>query len=138
MKLGRGFKALLLWTSALLYATGLAVWALAKLFLVDNGYGPEPSPWKTPALHAHSVLGLLFLVLFGYLWSAHVEPGLRQKKKRLSGWTMLASCGVLFLTVPLLFYATGEALRSGAAAAHTWLGAIVLAPFLLHLRAKKI
>jgi len=138
MKLGRRFKTLLLACSALLYASGLAVWIAATLLWVDNGYGPEPSPWKAPLLHAHSVAGLVFLALFGYLWSAHVEPGLRQKKKRRSGLTMLGAFAVMFATVPPLFYATGEPTRAAAAAVHTWLGALLLAPFLLHLRAKKL
>ncbi|MDE2142571.1 MAG: hypothetical protein KGJ84_09190 [Elusimicrobia bacterium] len=137
MKLGRRFKSVLLWTSALLYASGLAVWALARWFTTDEGYGPQPSPWKPSVLHAHSVAGLFFLILFGYLWSAHVEPGLKQRKKKKSGVILLACFGILFATVPLLFYAVGETTRSGAAFVHTWLGAILLAPFLLHLRSKR-
>ena len=134
MKLTRGFKAALLGVSLLLYATGLAAWALATLARVDDGYGGlQASPWRPPVLHAHSVAGLVFLVLFGYLWSVHVEPGLKQRKKRRSGLALLAALGVLFLTVPLLFYASGENVRFGAAATHTWLGAVALAPFLLHL-----
>lgn len=136
MKLGRTFKPLLLATTAALYATGVAVWALDKAFRVETEYGPEPSAWKSPALHAHSAIGLLFLILFGYLWSVHIEPGLKQKKKRASGWTLLSVFGVLFATVPLIFYATGDATRAAAAAVHTWLGAALIVPFLVHLRAK--
>lgn len=138
MKLGRGFKALLLWSSALLYATGAAVWVLAKWFSVDEGYGLQPSPWRPLVLHAHSVLGLAFLGFFGYLWSAHIEPGLRQKKKRRSGLTVLWSFLILFLTVPVLFYAVGETTRAWTAALHTWLGAALLAPFLWHLNSKRV
>lgn len=137
MKLDRRFKALLLWTCAALYATGLAAWALASFFKIDQGYGPEPSPWKPWALHAHSVAGLFFLVLFGYLWRAHVEPGLRHKKKKASGLALIAAFAVLFLTVPGLFYLTGESARAWTAAVHTWLGAAVLAPFLFHLNSKR-
>ena len=137
MKLGRRFKPLLLWTSALLYITGIAAWILASHFRIDTGYGLEPSPLKPWFLHAHSVAGLFFLVLFGYLWSAHVEPGLKHQKKKKSGLTVLVALLVLFATVPLLFYVTGESARAWTAAIHTWLGAIVLAPFLFHLRSKR-
>lgn len=136
MKLDRWFKAVLLWTSAFLYMSGLAAWALARWFQTDQGFGPEPSPLKPWALHAHSVAGLGFLVLFGYLWRAHIEPGLRRRKKKRSGLTMIAVLGVLFATVPLLFYLTGEQARAATAAVHTWLGAAALAPFLYHLRSK--
>ena len=137
MKLGPRFKALLLGTSAVLYMTGLAVWLLASRFQVQGEYGLEPSPFKPWFLHAHSVAGLVFLVLFGYLWKDHVEPGLARRKKKRSGLTLVASIGVLFATVPLLFYLTGDAPRAWTAAVHTWLGAILLAPFLFHLRSKR-
>lgn len=137
MKLGRGFKPVFLWTSFFLYATGLAAWALATHFQIDTGYGLEPSPMKSRVLHAHSVAGFLFLALFGYLWHAHVEPGLRHQKKKLSGLTLVGALAALFLTVPLLFYLTGEAPRAWTAAIHTWLGAALLAPFLFHLRSKR-
>ncbi|HXT01209.1 MAG TPA: hypothetical protein VN915_11075 [Elusimicrobiota bacterium] len=136
MKLGPRFKALLLWTSAILYITGLAVWLIASRFQVQGEYGPEPSPLKLPILHAHSVAGLVFLVLFGYLWRDHVEPGLKRSKKKRSGLTLIAALAVLFATVPMLFYLTGDAPRAWTAAVHTWLGAILLAPFVYHLRSK--
>ena len=137
MKLGPRFKALLLWTSAILYMSGLAVWLLASSrFQVQGEYGPEPSPLKPWFLHAHSIAGLLFLVLFGYLWRDHVEPGLKRSKKKRSGLTLVAALAVLFATVPMLFYLTGDSARAWTAAVHTWLGAILLAPFLFHLRSK--
>jgi hypothetical protein len=137
MKLGARFKTAFLLTSGFLYISGLAAWLLARYFLVDQGYGAEPSLLKPWALHAHSVAGFLFLVLFGYLWRAHVEPGLKHRKKKRSGLTMIAFLGVLFATVPLLFYLTGETARAWTAAVHTWLGAAALAPFLYHLRSKR-
>lgn len=137
MKLSPRFKAVLLRTSAFLYMTGLAAWLLASRFQSDQGYGLEPSPLKPWFLHAHAVAGFLFLALFGYLWHAHVEPGLKHRKKKLSGLTLLAALGILFATVPLLFYLTGESERAWTAAVHTWLGAAVLAPFLFHLRSKR-
>ncbi|MFI5350283.1 MAG: hypothetical protein ACHQ2Z_12115 [Elusimicrobiota bacterium] len=138
MKLGGRFKAALLWTSALLYASGIAAWALATRFQTAGEYGPEPSPLKPWFLHAHSVAGLAFLVLFGYLWHAHIEPGLKHQKKKPSGLTLLAALAVLFATVPLLFYLTGESARAWTATLHAWLGAALLAPFLFHLRSKRI
>ena len=139
MKLGRRFKTALLWTSAILYATGIAAWALAATRFQTNGdYGPEPSPLKPLLLHAHSVAGLVFLGLFGYLWHAHIEPGLGRQKKKRSGLTLVAALAVLFSTVPLLFYLAGEEPRAWTAAVHTWLGAALLAPFLYHLRSKGV
>jgi hypothetical protein len=137
MKLEPRFKTVLLGTSAFLYMSGLAAWVFARWFLIDQGYGAEPSPFKAWALHSHSVAGFVFLGLFGYLWRAHVEPGLKHRKKKRSGLTLIAVLAVLFATVPLLFYLTGESARAWTAAVHTWLGAAVLAPFLYHLRSKK-
>lgn len=136
MKLPPRLKTALLSSVAALYATGVAVWVLASRFQVDRGLGPEPSPWRTPLLRAHAVVGLAFLPLFGYLWAAHVEPGLRRRKRRRSGLGLLASFLVLFATVPLLYYASGETARAWTVGAHSWLGAALLAPLLLHLRAR--
>lgn len=137
MKLGRRFETILLATSALLYATGLAVWALGwPSFQTDQGFGPEPLPVRLAALHAHSVSGLFFLILFGYLWRAHVEPGLDQRKRRRTGLSLLSFLAVLFLTTPMIFYLTDAGARSWAATVHAWAGAFVLAPFLAHLYAK--
>jgi amino acid transporter len=77
-------------------------------------------------------------VLFGYLWRAHIEPGLQRRKKKVSGLAVLAVLGVLFATVPGLFYLTGETARAATAAVHTWLGAAALAPFLYHLYSKRV
>ncbi len=137
MKLEPGFKRLLLSATGLLYLSGLGVWLLATRFQTDSDYGPEPLPLKTSVLHLHSVVGLVFLGLFGYLWSVHIEPGLKQRKKIRSGWALLSAFIVLFLTVPALFYATHASTRAAASLVHTWLGAILLAPFLIHWRAKR-
>lgn len=134
MKLTPAFKAVLLSLIGAIYATGAAVWVLARWFQTDAGYGAEPSPWKVPVLHAHSVAGLAFLPVAGYLWGEHIEPVLRQRKKRSSGWVLVGSFGVLMATVPFLFYATGEGVRASASFVHTWLGALVLAPLAVHLR----
>ncbi|MBI3566531.1 MAG: hypothetical protein HY079_15155 [Elusimicrobia bacterium] len=137
MKLSPRFKAVLLGLTAAIYASGAAVWVLARWFQADAGYGLEPSPWKVPVLHAHSVAGLAFLPIVGYLWKTHIEPVLAQRKKRRSGWVLVGSFGAVIATVPFLFYATDAGTRSAAAAIHTWLGALVLAPLVLHLRPRR-
>lgn len=137
MKLSKRFKAVLLGAGAALYATGVAVLILSSRFEVDRGFGPEPAPARAPLLHAHAVVGLAFLVLFGCLWSEHIEPGLKKRKRRRSGLALLAAFGILFATVPLLYYASGEAARAWTAAVHTWLGAALLAPFLIHASARR-
>jgi hypothetical protein len=134
VKLGRRFKPLLLWTSGALYATGLAAWLLVSRFQVDRGYGPEPRPARLWALHAHSVTGLLFLGLFGYLWRVHLEPGIGRPRRRPSGLLLAGALALLFLTVPLLFYAAGAAARAWTVRLHEWLGALLPLPFLLHRR----
>jgi hypothetical protein len=40
--------------------------------------------------------------------------------------------------VPLLFYLTGEEARAWTAAVHTWLGAALLAPLLVHLNSQRV
>jgi hypothetical protein len=136
MKLGKRFKSIFLWSTAVLYITGVSVWILEHYFKIDTGYGFEPPALKAWALHAHSIVSFLFFVLFGYLYRAHIEPGLKKRKKKFSGLLLAGSLTLLFLTVPMMFYMTGASTRAWVGFIHTWLGAVLLAPFLIHLRPK--
>lgn len=133
MKLFYPFKGFLISFMLVLYVTGVVVFLLSRWFLVDRGFGPEPSVWKLSVLQIHSIVGLGFIFLFGYLWPTHIVPGWRRRRKRLTGFLMTAACVILLLTVPLLFYATQEAVKSAAVWLHTYLGLGAVLPLLAHM-----
>ncbi len=134
MKIRQGFKAFLYVSLLGLYLSGVLVWILNTWFQRDQGLGLEPSVYATPSLHIHSILGLWFLILFGYLFHSHVLPGLRRKKKIKSGWLLLIVCIVLILTVPGLFYLTNETAKSITSLIHIYIGLSSLLIFGIHLR----
>ncbi len=116
-----------------LYFSGVAVYILKGWLQVDRGMGPEPRSWQITSLQAHSIFGLLFLFLFGYLWATHVLPGWRRRRRLKTGISMVAVCLVLFVTVPFLFYASHEGLKSSMVWVHTYFGLASLLPFAVHL-----
>lgn len=136
MKVFQPFKAILLTTLALLFATGALVFVYSQWLRVDRGLGPEPRPEQITILQVHSIAGLLFLALFGYLWATHVLPGWRRRRRVKTGVVLTLTCVLLFLTVPLLFYASNEEVKGWAAWIHTYLGLISLLPFVAHLQAR--
>ena len=132
MKIARPIRYSLYFASAALFATGAYVWATGIWFQIDSGFGLGPPAARSTALQAHGVFGLGFLILFGYLLSSHVRPGLRGRKRRTSGWTLLSAIGVLIVTTPILYYASNETLKDWASRTHSWVGLACALPFALH------
>ncbi len=133
MKLFQPFKSILLAAMLILYVSGVAVFVYKEWLQVDLGMGPEPQGIQITALQAHSIVGLVFLMLFGYLWATHVLPGWRRRRRLKTGISMATMCIVLFVTVPFLFYASHEGLKASMVWIHTYLGLASLIPFAAHL-----
>jgi len=133
MKLFQPFKAIFLSVLFWLYASGAVVYVLAGWFKKDLGMGPEPRPAQILTLQLHSISGLLFLVFFGYLWATHIMPGWRRRRRVKTGILMAAICIALFISVPVLFYASNEGVKGAAVWIHTYLGLAFVLPFAAHL-----
>lgn len=129
-----GAKITLLLVAVALYLSGLLTWIFDHWFFINLGFGPEPRPARTWWLHAHSVIGIGFLILFGYLIHSHLRPGWKRRKRRLSGTVLTCFLGLLILTVPFLFYASDDWLKAFAGWLHTYIGIAGLMPFLVHWR----
>ena len=132
MKLTKRFKTAFYPTLLGLYATGVGTWIYGKWFSIDRGYGLEANPTGITLLHVHSVIGLWFLLTFGYLWHCHIERAWKSRKKRTSGVMLLTPILLLFITVPGLFYLTDEKLKEFTSAVHTYVGLFVALPFFFH------
>lgn len=133
MKLFQPFKAIFLISLALLYVTGLFVYVMSGWFRIDQGMGLEPHPLQLTSLHLHSILGLFFLVCFGYLWATQILPGWRRRQKRRTGGAMTAICILLIVTVPFLFYAMHEDIKTVAVWIHTYMGLLAVVPLIVHM-----
>ena len=137
MKIHSNFKRTLMITFAALYLSGLVVWVLQTWFMADHGFGLEKPAQTVWFLRGHSIVGLWFLIVFGYLFRSHIQPALRSRASRPSGYFLLALFAILILTVPGLFYLVNEGLRNSTAAVHTYCGVFILLPFVFHSVAKK-
>ena len=87
---------------------------------------------RTYWLQLHSVIGLWFLALFGYLFHSHVRPAWRRRRKLKTGTSFTAVLIFLCATVPGIFYFSNEVLKNYTAAAHTYVGLFAIAFFLFH------
>jgi hypothetical protein len=120
-----------------LYVSGVAVWVMQTFMQRDHGFGLQAPPQTLDILHIHSIIGLWFLLVFGYLFRAHIETGWRSKMKRRSGVLLTAPFLILFATVPGLFYLVDEKWKSTTSFIHTYLGLILVVPFFIHYFTKK-
>jgi len=130
MKIKRLFKLNLAVTFAALYATGFLYWWLVS----RHPRTPDTDPVAAGPffLRSHAILGLWSLILFGYLYRSHIQPGLKTARRRLSGFTTLAACATLIITVPGLFYIVNEEQKASVAALHTYLGLAFIVPVFTH------
>ena len=137
MKLSRRFKVVLLLTLALMYSSGVLTWALSYWFLSHTEFGDEPSASRTPALQIHSVVSLWFMVVYGYLFHAHIEPSWRKRRRRKSGGLLTGMLAFLIVTVPGLFYLTDERAKHYLAWVHTYVGLTLVLVFVFHYYARE-
>ncbi len=136
MKISRPFKLILYATLIVLYAAGALNWALHMWFPVDHGFGPEPTVTEIFSLRVHGLVGMWFLIVFGYLFHSHVFPALQGGRKLKTGYTLLLFVAVLSITTPGLFYLSVDSYRAIAAWIHTYAGLIAAVPFFVHLLLK--
>src|ERR1035437_8044871 len=99
MKLKRRFKYILLLTLSTMYVSGLITWIMTHWFLIDSGFGNEPSPFRLFWLQMHSVIGLWYLILFGYMFHAHVRPSWKKGRRIKTGVALTSVLIILCATV---------------------------------------
>jgi hypothetical protein len=128
------------WVYAILasaYVTGVA-WIVLHYGIVgeqalDDAWDIAQS-WM---LRAHGAAAMLTLVAVGSMLAIHVPSGWRLRQNVSSGIFMLALMGLLTLTGWLLYYVSGESLRTWSSWLHMAVG--VAAPLVLvwHLAHEK-
>jgi hypothetical protein len=118
---------------ALLFASGIAWWALARWGEVETEFGPGPHPLLPWLLRLHGAAAMLTLFLVGYLTPIHALRAWRARLNRTSGIGLVAALAVLTLSGWLLYYAGSEPVREVASASHVWLGWALPAIVVLHV-----
>ena len=113
------FSALGLWITG-------AVWLLAHYFFRDaDNLAALVHPAEPWSMKIHGGLAMLFLIVMGSLATIHMRLGWRRKKNRISAAALLAFIGTLMLSGYLLYYASGESLRSWMSVFH-WVAGLAL------------
>lgn len=132
MKMTAKLKLTLFFSLIILFLSGVLTWVLETAFQTEGPFGAEPPHSRIWWLDLHSVTGLWFLAIFGYLLHSHIEPCWRRRRHIKSGLLLTGGIVILFLTVPWLFYATDETTKQWAKWIHNYLGLIMPIPFFIH------
>jgi hypothetical protein len=127
----RIWKAALYAVLATSWLTGTTWFALHRWVRIEGDFGEEHSPWEPVLLKIHGASAMLMMVYFGYLLATHVPIGLRSKRNRLLGRTLVYAIGFMIVTAYGLYYLGGEGFRDVVSWAHTAVGFSL--PFVLGL-----
>lgn len=98
-------------TVVLLTISGLA-WLVAHFFLRPvTEFGESVSPFEPWSMKLHGAVAMALLFLLGSMLNNHIRRGLRARRNRGTGWSMVAITTVLVLTGYGLYYLAGESSR---------------------------
>jgi hypothetical protein len=114
----RGFY-FIFWT---LFATGSAIWFFDRWVRVPGAFGEEHSSAQPWIARAHTLSAYGMMVVFGYLLHSHVRPGLKGKRSKPSGISMISVFAILAASSLPVLYAGEGATRNVSSWLHIYLG----------------
>jgi hypothetical protein len=121
-----------------LWATFAALWGSGCIWLTlhlgfekQTEFGPVPSPWEAPVVHAHGWLAVAGVFLLGWIGGNHVLERWSARRNRRSG-LMLAAAALLLIISGYALYYTTDRLQSVAAVLHEVLGCAAILLALAH------
>ncbi len=118
----------------LLWITG-GGWLIAHFFFQQSSdFGTQPSGWEPALLHAHGILAVGGVFMFGWIASRHMAERWNQSDGRVSGLTLAAATAILVISGYLLYYIADERFNLAIASTHEVLGVLALAFALIHWR----
>jgi hypothetical protein len=120
--------ALLLWISG-------CGWMIAHFFFQQrNDFGEQPSGWEPSLLHAHGMLAVGGVFIFGWIASRHIAERWNESDNRVSGLTLAAATAILVISGYLLYYVADERSNLAIASIHEVLGVLALVFAQIHWR----
>jgi len=96
---------------AISFVTGVLFFVLKTWFLVEGDFGLEKHPWQFPLLKIHAASAFSIILLYGALWSTHVQFGWRSKRSRYTGVAICSVIGLQLISAYLLYYLSDQAVR---------------------------
>lgn len=133
VRLSRRISVALLAILGVLWVSGIFWLLLHYVFAVSGEFGVVRHPLETPTVSVHGVFALLALFVLGWFTGRHANLA-ASRRRRLSGWLLIALLGVLVVSGCAQFFLTSEAWQSGVAIAHEVAGVALLLPVLVHGR----
>jgi len=113
----------------LAYGSGLVLFILSRWIRVTTIVGEQHLPMERWIRVGHSTLTYFVVLAVGYLVKSHILPGLKQRKKRISGISILFLFGTLLGTALITLYAGEGEWVASVALIHALIG--ILSPLLL-------
>lgn len=86
------------------YATGVVLFLFSHWIRVATAVGEQHHPLEKNLRFFHSSLTYLLVFSVGYLWKAHILPGLRVRKRVSSGLVTLGTLGLLWISALGVLY----------------------------------
>ena len=134
MKLDGLFKRVF-WTCLLCLITSGSLFAIFKTWIrIQSTLGEVHHPAEQWIERAHTLLAFSFLGVFGYFFKIHVEPGLKNPRKRKMGVFLLLLILMLPCTALVILYANEGKFHDYTALAHPYIGLCLLPLILFHKR----
>jgi hypothetical protein len=137
MKVNPRIKRILRFSFSGLYVSGATYFVFHQFLRVHGEFGDEPSSVERFVGPIHLICALLFIFVFGMVWNYHIEPAIRIKRHRFTGWTFIVLITLLGLTATVILYGS-EAWISKAESIHPYLGLSLLPVLFLHWNPKFI
>jgi|SRR5436190_11493762 len=118
----RIWKAALYAVLATSWLTGTTWFTLHRWVRIEGDFGEEHSAWEPVLIKIHGASAMLVMVYFGYLLATHVPVGLRSRRNRALGLTLVYAIGFMIVTSYGLYYLGSEGIREVVSWAHTAVG----------------
>jgi RsiW-degrading membrane proteinase PrsW (M82 family) len=133
LKIPWRYRGLLFGFIALSWLTGVTFFVMNRWITVEGEFGPEKHPAQAIFLKVHGAAAFTMMVSYGYLLATHVPAGLRSRRQRMIGLTLVAAQGFMILTAYGLYYISGEQFREWVSYAHASVGFVFPALLAWHI-----
>ena len=122
MKLPRAFKVLLFAVLTSAFVSGTLWFIFDRWVRVQGALGLDHHPAQEILLRIHGIVAYATLLSLGYLLRAHIQPGLKGKRRKKSGLAMVSIFSFLILTALIQLYGPDSAFRDNSGLLHFYVG----------------
>jgi hypothetical protein len=122
LKLSKTFKIILFVVLVSAFGTGTLWYIFEKWIRITGPLGPDHHPAQEILLRIHGIIAYATLLCLGFLIRAHIQPGLKGKRSKKSGLSMMFVFGFLILTALIQLYGPDSAFRDNSGLLHFYVG----------------